>query len=214
MKRSLTVLLGSVLALSACSDSDKSDALAPQGDRLERDEAVYLATEVVGSGQLTLQVPDEVSSDLAVGASGDFTVGVSPRTLKRDVAVSLQCPVSGRLLLEWSTEVTWDRETGDMTMDVEGRQEHQDCAFRRRGVVITVDGDPDIRTTAHAEMENHKPVGQHTLTVQGAFNWEKSNGASGRCEIDVQAITDWDAKTRTIEGTICGHEFRESLEWT
>lgn len=202
MKRSVTVLLGALLVLGACDE----DAAGPTGDQMSRDEALFITTQVLASGETTTEAPE--------ANTGDFTVGMVPRTLTQTLQVTHPCPVSGQVQLSWSANLAWDDETGDMTLDVEGMQNHAACAFNREGLTFTIHGNPNIELDAHIEIDNHMPVGEHTLNIQGGFRWTSSDGREGTCPISVEAITNFTAQTRTIEGNVCGHTVSETLAWS
>jgi hypothetical protein len=195
-------MLGTVLVLGACSD----DPAGPTGDPLSREEALFIAGEVLASGEMTTDVPEEANSQ--------FAIGMVPRSISQDLQITHPCPAGGQVALNWSADVNWDDETGDLTLDVEGSQEHLACAFTRENVTFTVHGDPDISLDAHLEIDDHQPVGEHTLNLRGGFRWHSSDDREGTCPISVEAITNWATQTRTIEGNICGHTVNETLQWS
>lgn len=201
MKRSVFALLAAALVIGACDD----DATGPSGDPLSRDEALFIATQVLASGELTTSSPE--------AATGDFAVGMVPRSISQDLQITHPCPAGGQVVLSWSADVSWDDETGDLTLDVAGSQDHDACAFTRQAVTFTVNGDPDISLDAHLEIDNHQPVGEHTLNIQGGFRWSSSDDRAGSCPINVEAITNFATQTRTIEGEVCGHTVSETLAW-
>jgi hypothetical protein len=82
------------------------------------------------------------------------------------------------------------------------------------GITITLDGSPDIDLAAHASGRNHLPSGSHTLEIDGAFKWSASDGRSGTCPITLDAMTDWAAKKRTVDGNVCGHTIKETTSWS
>lgn len=202
MKRSVTVLLGALLVLGACDE----DAAGPTGDQMSRAEALFVAAEVLASGELTTSEPE-------AGTEG-YTVGMVPRTITQDLQISHPCPAGGQVQLSWANDLTWDDETGDLSLDVEGTQVHAACAFTREGITITVNGNPNIQLNAHLELDNHQPSGEHTLNIQGGFRWSTSDGREGTCPISVDAVTNFATHTRTIEGNVCGHTVSETLSWS
>ncbi len=202
MKRSIIIALALAPALAACSD----DAVGPTGDQLSREEAAFIAAEVLANGEMSMDVPE--------GFVGDVQVDKVPFTAARDLVITHSCPAGGQVTLRWSADIDLDPDAGDLTIDVEGSQEHDACGFTRQAITYVINGDPGISVTAHVEIENHQPVGEHTLNVEGGFRWSSSDDRSGTCPINVEAITNFATRTRTVEGSVCGHTISETFTWT
>lgn len=201
MKRSLIIALALAPALGACSD----DAIGPTGDQLTREEAAFIAAEVLASGELSLDAPE--------GMVGDVEVGKVPFTASRELQITHPCPAGGEVTLRWNADITLDTQAGDLTIDVEGSQDHDACEFTRQAITYVIDGDPNISLRAHMEIADHEPV-EHTVNIEGGFRWTSSDDRSGTCPINVESITDFAAQTRTIQGEVCGHTISETFVWS
>ena len=119
MKRSIIIALALAPALTACSD----DAIGPTGDLLTREEATFIAAEVITSGEVSLDAPE--------GMAGDVQIDPVPFPASRDLQITHPCPAGGEVTVRWDADITLDTEAGDLTIDVEGSQEHDACAFAR-----------------------------------------------------------------------------------
>ena len=200
MKPSRIVWLGGVIAIAACSD----DTTAPTGDRLSREEALFIASQIVASGD---------QSTLSAQQNAQTSARVDPRTITQDLKLSAPCPRGGQVHLDFDVDLSFDAAVGSLELDLAGSLQHDACAFERAGVIFTLDGNPDIDFDAHAEARNHQPAGEHTFEVNGAFRWSTSDGRSGTCAIAIDAVTKFTDRTRTIEGEVCGHTFSETVSW-
>jgi hypothetical protein len=201
MTRRTLGMLSAVLVLAACSD----DAAGPTGDRLTRAEAGVIAGNVTANSEQTAASPQ-------MNVNGDASAS-DPISFSNDLEINVPCPVSGRLQQRWTARVNFDQEAGTFEMEVNGNQKHLACAFRHEGVTLTVDGDPDIDIEAHVATANHRPT-VHTLSIEGAFKWSASDGRSGSCPITLDAVTNFAARTRTVEGDVCGHTIKETTNWS
>lgn len=203
MNRRTLALLGSVLVLGACSD----DAAGLSGDRLTRAEAALIAGDVTAKGDLVTSTPQVTPNGVESSATG------VPRTFTQDLNITVECPFGGQVQQVYSVKATMDLDAGNFLLDVTGTQQHVACAVRHNGVTITLNGDPDIDMEAHVGTVNHQPQA-HTLAIDGAFRWTASDGRSGTCPISLDAVTNFAARTRTVQGTVCGHSYSETTSWT
>lgn len=201
MTRTITGAVCAVLVLSGCSD-----AAGPSGDHLSRSEALVLASDLTVRSEQTTTASSSRSSSLGTNAD--------PTTITHELELTHPCPRGGQLKQSWKATATLDLPTGSLELDLAGQQEHVDCAYQHEGVTITVDGDPDIDFSAHAALSNHQPTGEHTFEVSGAFKWSSSDGRSGTCPVTLNAVTDWAAKKKTVEGDVCGHTIKETTTWS
>lgn len=203
MNRRTLALLGTVLVLGACSD----DPAGPTGDRLTRAEAALIAGDVTAKGDVVTAMPQMSASGVESSTAG------IPRTFSQDLNITIECPLGGQVQQVYSVDATMDLDAGNFSLDVTGTQQHMACAVRHNGVTITLDGDPDIDMEAHVGTVNHHPQA-HTLEINGAFKWTASDGRSGTCPINLDAVTNFAARTRTVAGTVCGHSYNETTSWT
>ena len=199
MRRTALALLSSLLVAAACSD----DAVGPTGDRLTREEALFVAGQVVASGEQTT-----FTSQQSINAR------IDPTTFRQDLQFSAPCPLGGQVTLVWHTDLKVDPSAGSLDVDVEGSLAHDACAFPHEGITITVSGNPDIDVDAHASLRNHFQSGEHTVKIDGGFRWSASDGRSGTCPISLDASVNLTTKTKTVEGEVCGHTLHETVTWT
>jgi hypothetical protein len=199
--RSASLLLFPAL-LAACSD----DGSGPNtGDRLTRDEALMIATAVSGSVETTSATPR---------MSGQDRVASDPFTFTREHESTHPCPRGGNVALSWTVSGMADPEAGAFEFDVEGTHAASACSYRHQGLTISVTGDPDLDFAAHLALADHQPSEPFTASINGAFNWEASDGRSGHCVVEYAAVTDFQQRTRTVEGEVCGHTVEETFTWT
>jgi hypothetical protein len=199
--RTLTAMAVATVIATACSD----DAAGPSGDRLTRAEAAVIAGDITANSDRAAAMPQ-------VASMNDGTAG-DPGTFTQELEINVACPVSGNIQQKWKVDASFDQEAGSFSLDIAGFQKHIACAFRHEGVTITVDGDPDVDLEAHVASANFRPT-EHTLDVDGAFKWSASDGRSGTCPITLEAVTDFAARKRTVEGNVCGHAIRETTSWS
>jgi hypothetical protein len=98
-------------------------------------------------------------------------------------------------------------------VDVTATKGHEGCIFRTsEGVDITVDG--DLQFVAERELREGLASASNTHT--GELAYVTSDGKEGICSIDITtafSLTPGNA-TRTILGSVCGHEVDVDTEWT
>ncbi|MGH7466300.1 MAG: hypothetical protein ACREK1_14045, partial [Longimicrobiales bacterium] len=58
------------------------------------------------------------------------------------------------------------------------------------------------------------PSQPFTFTLDGALRWETSDGRSGLCQLELDAVTDFAAQERTVQGAVCGHTITETTTWS
>jgi hypothetical protein len=192
-----------LLALTACKDT------SGPGDTLSREEALAVAAQVLASGEgVTTSLNASAST-----ADQSSAAGV-PTTFTHTHESSHPCPSGGRVNFDLQVQGSFDTEARAFEVDVEGSQTHDDCAFPHKGLVVTLDGNPDIDFSAHAAADNGQPSEPFTANVDGAFRWSTSDGRSGVCAVTVESVTDFAAKRKTVEGDICGHTVTEVTTWS
>lgn len=203
------------LAAGACGDGGTGPAA---GASLSAGEASDLAASMDGTGN---QVVGTQTGQLDVSpTTPPVTASGSAGSLSADVLSSSttfhtlrDCRLGGTLTVDGQVDHSFDTGTGTLTADFQATVTHDGCVLPARGHRITVTGDPDLQLQAHRQRVNGLPSGLQTLSLRGAFTWEKADGTSGSCQVDLEGQLDPDAHTRTIDGTFCGHEVHESLTW-
>ena len=201
MTRRTMAIFSAALVLAACSD----DTMEPTGDRLTRAEASVIANNVTANSDQTAAMPQ--ASSVTADAN------TIPIDFTQELELNIVCPAGGNLQQRWTVIASIDQDVGDFSLDVVGFQKHLACAYQHEGITITVDGDPDIDMEAHVATDNHRPSA-HTLEIDGAFKWTASDGRSGTCPISLDAVTDFVARRRTVNGSVCGHTVNETTTWS
>lgn len=190
------------LLATACSDS------AGPADQLSRAEALSLASAILASG--------ETATSASAGAqSTTIPEGVDavPIEFTHTHQSSHPCPAGGTVAFDLAVDGTADDETGSLAFTLTGSQTHADCAFPHDGATITVNGDPDLQFSASAAMTNHLPSAPFTYAVLGGFTFATSDGRSGECLVDIDAVTDFQARQRTFTAQVCGHSISQTTSW-
>ena len=206
MRRPGTMPLALLLAvvLGACDDGTAPDRQLTRAEAVALLASVVSASEAAGTSSLGAQ-GGEVSANPAADSPIDFSI---------DVESSHPCPVSGIVAFDYTLSGSWDAVTRAAGLALEGTQTHDDCAFVHEGVTITVDGDPALEFSAAAAAVNGHPTEPFTFEVAGALDWSTSDGRSGNCGITIDAVTDFEARTRTVAASVCGHTIEQTTSWT
>jgi RNase P/RNase MRP subunit p29 len=133
---------------------------------------------------------------------------VVPQTLDREFSHTRACPKGGSTTLAGRVTGEADRETRTRTSEMKATKTDQNCSFEvdRRGATVTVNGNPNIVLQHNMKIVNGVPSGLQTSSQKGAFTWQRSDGASGSCTVDVRSVFDPDAKTHTVSGTMCDRQ--------
>lgn len=133
---------------------------------------------------------------------------VVPQTLDREFSHTRACPKGGSTTLAGRVTGEADRETRTRTSEMKATKTDQNCSFEvdRRGATVTVNGNPNIVLQHNMKIVNGAPNGLQTSSQKGAFTWQRSDGASGSCTVDVRSVFDPDAKTHTVSGTMCDRQ--------
>lgn len=133
---------------------------------------------------------------------------VVPQTLDREFSHTRACPKGGSTTLAGRVTGEADRETRTRTSEMKATKTDQNCSFEvdRRGATVTVNGNPNIALQHNMKIVNGAPSGLQTSSQKGAFTWQRSDGASGSCTVDVRSVFDPDAKTHTVSGTMCDRQ--------
>jgi hypothetical protein len=188
------------LAVAACSDST-----APDSGRLSREEAIMIAGAVTSSAQTTTSAQARPAGD---------AIASEPHNFEHDLETSHPCPRGGTMNLTYRATGMVDPEAGSFEIDVSGTQRPAACAYDHQAVTFTVTGAPSLTFEAHLGVTNHQPSEPFTVEVNGGFRWTASDGRSGTCTIEYSEVTDFVAKRRTVDGSVCGHTVKETFTWT
>ena len=197
---SITFFSFSIL-LAACSDSAGPNS----GDRLTREEAMRLAAEVSSSVATTSAAPVRNDAEAVASVPINFT---------EDHEFSHPCANGGTVRLTWRVNGSIDPEAGMFELDVEGTHKPSGCAYEHAGLVLTINGDPDMDFDAHVSVAGGQPIEPFTIDIHGAFAWSASDGRSGRCTVQYAEVTDFAAGKRTVDGNVCGHVVKDTFTWS
>ena len=205
MRKSMVAGMALALSVAACGDST-----GPTGDRLSRVEALQLATMVMASSEGVA-----ISTSLETPAAASKTMGAGPPTSFTHSHESTHpCPSGGQLAVTLAISGTFDEDTHSLQADLDGSHTHSSCAFPHNNLTLTVTGAPSIGFSASIGAVNGEPSQPFTFSMDGAFRWEASDGRSGTCPLELDAVTDFIAGERTVQGAICGHTLNERTTWT
>jgi hypothetical protein len=201
MKRATIGVLATAALVAGCSDST-----GVSGDRMTRQEALAVAEDVSRSGEAGYTTSRQSASSASATES-------PPTTITFDHTSRHPCPVSGRVEIELAIELELDAQAHSFHYNSQGTLTHDDCAFVKDGVTLTLDGDPDLSFESQASGAGLQ-LEPFQFEAEGAFNWTASDGRSGHCTINIDTVTNFVAKTRTVQGDVCGHTIDQTLTWT
>lgn len=190
--------LAAALLVTACSDST-----APSEGGLTRAEALAIAAEVARAGE------DAYSQTAQASVAADGQIS----SISIDHESQHPCPVSGFAALALTVDLSFDGGSRTLDYHAAGNVTHQACAFVENGVTLTVDGEPNIAFDARLTAGNGT-LGPYSVTFEGAFDWNASDGRDGHCVIDLDAVTNFVGRQQTVTGTVCGHSVQQTISWS
>ena len=202
MRTPIAAFLVLALTVSACSDST-----GPEGDRLDRAEALQLAAQVLASSEGAAAASMSTSvADVPEGAAAptEFTI---------EHESTHPCPSAGQVAVDFVLNGSFDEETKALQAELAGSQVHTGCAFPHDGATLTVSGEPSVAFAASVGAVDGVPSQPFTFSLDGVLRWGSSDGRSGLCELSLAAVTDFAAQQRTVQGAICGHTIDQTLSW-
>jgi hypothetical protein len=191
------------LTLAACDDST-----GPESGGLTASEASALALAVDNASSASVENPSEPSMSLS--PSPGPALSVTTRT--DEFEFDLHCPRGGTTSLRGDHVLVIDTDEGFITVDITASKGHSACVFRTdQGVDITVDGVLEFV----AERELREGLLSASQTHSGSLEYSTSDGKTGTCSIDISTsftLTPG-AASRTILGSVCGHDVDLSTSW-
>lgn len=199
--RASALLAGIVIALTAACGGD--DLQAPLEGSLSSDESAAIAEEIAAAASGALD--PEVPSASVVPSTGMASSGAVD-TFTREFTQARACPLGGEVVVEGEVTGVIDQDARTVTVDFQAKKTPRACALNARGVMVSIDGNPHIELKAHRMLTADGPVGEQTLSLEGSFRWEASDGRSGECSVDVDVVFDPASGVETRTGTICGHD--------
>lgn len=205
-RKTIGLVAGAAVILAACGEGTTESS----GDALTRAEAFAIAGAVA-------EVNDDAANrgiaEGSAAAGAGLSVNAEPRTTSFEHTSTHPCPSGGRITVGLEAVLTWDRDARAAELDSNGSLTHDACAFPHEGITLTVTGSPSLTVTSHAATSSGRPSEPWTSEAGGSFSWSASDGRSGDCTISVNTITDFDAKSRTVQGQVCGHTVDQTLTW-
>ena len=189
--RPLALLVGAALLTAvACSDST-----APNGT-LTPEETRELAL------QMGVTFADGLSGSAAASSAGGPRFNAIPAPFSGSVDFTVPCPRGGNTRVTGTFSGTVDESTESATVDVSATTRPNDCGHDVHGKIIRVTG--SLTATAHAEIANGVPVGTHTASLVGEFEWRASDGRRGTCAVNYNATANYTTNVATVTGNFCG----------
>ena len=204
-------VLAAVALAAGCSDSrNRSDPL-DVGDDVSAGEMAAVALESdLMSEQLFGTELDAADPGVSASADAAGTSGTATREIT--FSRSRSCRGGGTFEVEGRIRLTFDRETGVMEAEGSGTRTRTDCTFARESHTYTVNG--SARWEIFRRRVHGVPDGPQTSHWYGSFGVVRSDGAERFCEFDITVVRDPEARTRTLEGTICGTTVTRTVTWT
>jgi hypothetical protein len=189
-RRPLALLSAALLSAAACSDST-----GPNG-ALTQDEVNALAL------QMGTHLAGGFSESRASVSAGGTRFSVIPAPFSFSVDFEVRCPEGGNTRLTATLSGTIDHATESLNADASGTHRPNNCAYDVHGKTIHTTG--SLTATAHVEIANGVPVGTHTASLVGKFDWRASDGRQGNCAVNYNATANYKTKVATVNGNFCG----------
>jgi hypothetical protein len=200
----LAAAVTSVFALAAC---DGGGATAPGDSPLTAAQAASLnrALLATSAGFAGGEVPAGARGARAVRADGTGTFSFTFGT-------TAACSPSGSVALAGTLGGAFDSQVQTAEVNANVGIRHQACAVRTDdGSVFTLNGDPKVDVVLHAA-SNGAGLTVFHLAETGAFTWNRGDGNSGRCTVDVTADLVAGTQSVRLTGTFCGFAVDGTVE--
>jgi hypothetical protein len=196
-RRPLALVLGAALfSAAACSDST-----SPNG-ALTDEETRELAL------QMGAHFSTGFSSSAASSGANGPRLNAVPAPFSFSLDVSVDCPRGGSTRLTATLSGTIDEATESIIADVSGTHAPKNCGYDVHGKTFQTTG--LLTATAHVEIENGVPVGTHTASLVGNFEWRASDGRRGSCTVNYSATANYESNLATVNGNFCGSTIQVS----
>jgi len=197
-------LAAATLFAAAC---DGGSATAPRDGHLTRAEALALTHSMFGVGSSFAGggVPTGARGARILAANGSSTFTFSFDT-------SAPCPSGGSVGLKGSLGGGFDAVASAGEVSANVTVAHAACKVTTdQGAVFTLNGDPDIIVGLNAASGPNGLTAFH-LTETGAFTWDRGDGNSGRCTLDVAANLVAGTQNVQLSGSFCGYPVDGTIE--
>lgn len=132
-----------------------------------------------------------------LSARGDLQSGEVP------FGFTVPCQPTGSFNVSGTISAAWDVILQVAAVHARVTLRPSACPVQSDGAVVTVTGAPavDLTLTAAGDATGVKAV---LLTETGAFTWQKSDGSSGQCTLQVVGAAIAGTPNYRITGTVCG----------
>ncbi len=196
---------------TACSDDN---SLAPAQGAQELQDAELSVIAETQADLLDGVLDGEIEArplvvEAGATAGSEVAFSMVPITTTFTFERVRPCRAGGQIVATGQGTHVADRETGIVTLDFSGSKAIESCARARGDVVITLNGDGTFE--GHRMKENGRYSGLQTNHQEGAFTWETSDGRSGECRYEIDAVWDPATHTKTITGFICDREINRTV---
>lgn len=193
------VLLAAAVGMLACS---KDSATGPEANLTT--EEVYDALEAISAIGFDVGAFSMAGLRADEGRLEALRLGNGPTAAYTEsIDESVACPNGGTTRMRGS--LTVNENTGAGSIDL--RQSFSNCgSTSTAGRLWVFNGDPDVRTQLASSINVQTEEFSVTGTQRGAFNFS-SNGASGRCSIDLTISVSSTGYRMT--GRVCGRSVTE-----
>jgi hypothetical protein len=182
----------------ACSDAGPSVGLTDE-------EAAAIGDQIEGAAV------GGVIAGVGTGFAGSAGAqpAAPPLTATFSFSFERQCQGGGMIAVDGSMEGTIDFETRSATLNSQATLVATECVTTRGEHTITFTTvEPDhIQKTGEFAVVDSEPSG--TFRVFGAIAWEKDNGDSDTCDIDVTTTMSLEGVSRT--GSVCGRDVSKTV---
>jgi hypothetical protein len=191
-------------ALAAC---DGGSATAVGDSQLSAAQAASLnrALLATGAGFASGSVPAGARGTRSMDAAGTGSFTFTFNT-------SAPCAPSGSMGLAGNLAGSADATAHTAAVQANVAVKHQSCRIRTDdGSTFTLNGDPKIDITLNAA-SGPNGLTAFTLTESGAFTWDRGDGNSGRCTVDVTASLVTGTQNVKLTGSFCGFAVDGTIE--
>lgn len=192
-------LAGLALAFSACGSSlptgtNSGDALTTP----ETQELMNAFFDRVFSIDLTIPGLDSHMANPLLFLSTAASVPVSDSYSSTDA-----CDGGGTSPVSATASGTYDDQTGDADVKVEGSVGFNQCVFSGTQATYTINGDPSIGVTANFKIRQQSATIDFKFSGGVAF---QANDKSGSCNVDLSVTLTLTStgQNQTASGSVCG----------
>ncbi|MQA89190.1 MAG: hypothetical protein GEU90_02985 [Gemmatimonas sp.] len=204
-KRARSLVVGLLAAgfIAGCDQgTEPNSALSPAGAR-----ALAVMIDNTTTGAVDSQAESE--AQLSLSPSDGATMDVLSGTHSFELEVP--CPLAGEAAV--GGDLTFEAGEGSFQMDVSASANYLECEFTtNEDVEVALDGSLSFEAERRLDQDGVYGLNVHT----GSLDFSTSEGESGTCEIDLttELAAGNGSATRSISGSVCGHEVTANSEWS